>query len=190
MAITTLDSKTALIVVDLQKGICSYPTVTPANDVAKRASALIQAFRTHHLPIVLVNVTGRAPGRTEQTRAGSTQFSADFADFLPELNQQPHDHVVTKKAWGAFTNSDLDAHLKSLGITQVIILGIATSVGVESTARQAYEHGYNVTLAVDAMTDMSEEANQYAITKIFPKLGETGTTQEIIDLLNATHALS
>jgi nicotinamidase-related amidase len=187
MALTTLDSKTALIVVDLQKGICSFPTARPANDVAKHASALIQAFRIHHLPIVLVNVTGRAPGRTEQTRANSS-FSADFADFLPELDQQPHDHVVTKKAWGAFTHTDLDAHLKSLGTTQVVILGIATSVGVESTARQAYEHGYNVTLAIDAMTDMSEEAHQYATTKIFPKLGETGTTQEIIDLLDATHA--
>jgi nicotinamidase-related amidase len=187
MALTTLDPKTALIVVDLQKGICSYPTVTPAHDVAKRASALIQAFRKHHLPIVLVNVTGRAPGRTEQTRA-SSNFSADFADFLPELNQQPHDHVVTKKAWGAFTQTDLDAYLKNLGITHVVILGIATSVGVESTARQAYEHGYNVTLAIDAMTDMSEESHQYAINKIFPKLGETGTTQEIIDLLGDTHA--
>lgn len=72
MALTTLDSKTALIVVDLQKGICSFPTARPANDVAKHASALIQAFRIHHLPIVLVNVTGRAPGRTEQTRANSS----------------------------------------------------------------------------------------------------------------------
>jgi nicotinamidase-related amidase len=185
MSLTTLDSKTALIVVDLQKGICSYPTVTPANDVAKRAGALIKAFRIHRLPIVLVNVTGRAPGRTEQARTGST-FSADFADFLSELDQQPHDYVVTKKSWGAFTHTDLEAHLKSLGITQVVILGIATSVGVESTARQAYEFGYNVTLAVDAMTDMSEEAHQYTVTKIFPKLGETGTTQEIIELLDAT----
>lgn len=186
MALTTLDSKTALIVVDLQKGISSYPTLIPANEVAKRASTLIQTFRLHHLPIVLVNVAGRASGRTEQTRTGSS-FSADFADFLPELNQQPHDYVVTKKTWGAFTNTDLEAHLKSLGITQVVILGIATSVGVESTARQAYEFGYNVTLAIDAMTDMTEEAHQYAIAKIFPKLGETGTTQEIIEILDATH---
>ena len=187
MALTTLDSKTALVVIDLQKGISSFPTVIPASDVAKRASVLMRAFRQHHLPIVLVNVEGRAPGRTEQIRTGGN-FSPDFADFLPELNQQPHDYVVTKKTWGAFTNTDLDAYLKSLGITQVVILGIATSVGVESTARQAYELGYNVTLAVDAMTDMSEETHQYAITKIFPKLGETGTTQEIIELLDVTRS--
>jgi nicotinamidase-related amidase len=188
MTLTTLDPKTALIVVDLQKGILSYPIVAPMDEITARAGALADAFRRHHLPVVLVNVTGRAPGRTEQTRASSFEVTTDFADFLPELNQQPHDHVVTKKTWGAFTNTDLDAYLKNLGITQVVIAGVATSVGAESTARQAHELGFNVTLAIDAMADMSEEAHQNAITKIFPKLGETGTTQEIIGLLDATRA--
>jgi nicotinamidase-related amidase len=188
MPLTTLDPKTALIVVDLQKGLLSYPTATPIADIAKRAALLIESFRHHSLPIVLVNVTGRAPGRTEQTRTSSAETSADFAEFLPELNQQPHDHVVTKKTWGAFTHTDLDAYLKTKGITQVVILGVATSVGVESTARHAHELGYHVTLAIDAMTDMSEEAHQYVIAKVFPKLGETGTSQEIIDLLDGTQA--
>lgn len=186
MALTTLDPKTALIVVDLQKGMLSYPTVTPVGDVAKHAAALVDAFRRHQLPIVLVNVTGRAPGRTEQTRTSSAEFSADFAHFLPELNQQPNDHVVTKRTWGAFTHTDLDAHLKGLGATQVVVLGVATSVGVESTARHAHELGYHVTLAIDAMTDISEEAHDYAINKVFPKLAETGATQEIIELLDRT----
>ena len=188
MALTTLDPKTALIVVDLQKGLLSYPTVTPIADVARQAAALVDAFRRHQLPVVLVNVTGRAPGRTEQIRASAAEASTDFADFLPELNQQPHDHVVTKKTWGAFTHTDLDTHLKRIDVTQVVILGVATSVGVESTARHAHELGYHVTLAVDAMTDMSEEAHHYAITKVFPKLGETGTTQEVIGLLHRTRA--
>jgi nicotinamidase-related amidase len=62
--------------------------------------------------------------------------------------------------------------------------GVATSIGVESTARHAYEHGFHVTLAVDAMTDMSPDVHINSITRIFPRLGETGTTQEIIDLLD------
>ena len=90
---------------------------------------------------------------------------------------------MTKRTWGAFTNADLQQHLKKLGVTQVVIAGVATSIGVESTARQAYELGFNVTLAVDAMTDMSPEAHLNSITRIFPRLGETGTAGEIIDLL-------
>jgi nicotinamidase-related amidase len=68
-------------------------------------------------------------------------------------------------------------------VTQVVIVGVATGTGVESTARQAYEQGFNVTLAVDAMTDSRPEAHDYSIRNIFPRLGETGTVQDIIELL-------
>jgi len=71
-----------------------------------------------------------------------------------------------------------------LGVTQVVIAGVATSIGVESTARQAYELGFNVTLAVDAMTDMSLDSHVNSITRIVPRLGETGMTREIIEILN------
>jgi nicotinamidase-related amidase len=103
--------------------------------------------------------------------------------LIPELDRQPGDIVVTKRTWGAFANTDLEAQLKSKGVTQVVITGVATGAGVESTARQAYEQGFNVTLAVDAMTDLRSEAHAYCLTNVFPRLGETGTTQEIIDLL-------
>jgi nicotinamidase-related amidase len=78
---------------------------------------------------------------------------------------------VTKRTRGAFTNPDLEEHLKALGVTQVVLAGIATSSGVESAARQAYELGFNVTLAIDAMTDGS---------------GETGSTQEVVEWLDNT----
>jgi nicotinamidase-related amidase len=138
------------------------------------------------LPVVLVNVAGGAPGRAEQTHRG--EFPAGWTDLVPELNQLPGYHTVTKRTWGAFTNTDLDAYLKGRGVTQVVIAGVATSIGVESTARYAHELGFNVTLAVDAMTDMNADAHANSVTRIFPRLGETGTTQEIIDLLNRTHA--
>jgi nicotinamidase-related amidase len=182
MAVTQLDPKTALIVIDLQKGIVAFPTAHPIDKVLKLAREMIDAFRRHHLPIVLVNVTGGAPGRAEMTYKG--QFPPDFADLVPELGQQPEDHTVTKRTWGAFTNTGLDEHLKKLGVTQVVVLGVATSIGVESTARQAHENGYHVTLAVDAMTDLNADAHTNSITRIFPRLGESGTTKEIIDLLN------
>jgi nicotinamidase-related amidase len=187
MAITTFDPKTALVVVDLQKGIMSYNTIPPVAEVVKKAAELTAAFRHHKLPVVLVNVLGRAPGRTEQTQ-NRTQYPPDFAHFIEELKQHPGDHVVTKKTWGAFTNTDLDAHLKKLGVTQIVLCGVATSVGVESTARHAHENGFHVTLATDAMADMDPEAHANSVKRIFPKLGETGTTQEIVTVLEKSRA--
>lgn len=187
MAVTTLDAKTALVVIDLQKGLVALPTAHPADEVVKRASAMADAFRRHGLPIVLVNVMGGAPGRTEQARSLG-ELPTGWTDIVPDLNQQPEDHMVTKRTWGAFTNTDLEEHLKKLGVTQVVIAGVATSIGVESTARQAHEHGFNVTLAVDAMTDTSIDAHINSITRIFPRLGETSTTQEIIDFLDKRSA--
>lgn len=186
MSLTTLDPKTALIVIDLQKGILSFPTAHPTADVVKQAGALADAFRRHGLPVVLVNVDGGAPGRSEQSR-NMGELPPDWAELVPELNRQAADHTVTKRTWGAFTNTDLEQFLKKSGVTQVVIVGVATSFGVESTARNASELGFNVTLATDAMTDMNADAHTNSITRIFPRLGETGTTQEIIDLLDRTH---
>jgi nicotinamidase-related amidase len=187
MALSTLDPKTALIVIDLQKGIVALPAVHPTSEVIKQAGWLADAFRRHGLPVVLVNVAGGAPGRAEQTRS-TGQFPADWTELVPELNQQPTDHTVTKRTWGAFTGTGLADHLKREGVTQIVIAGVATSIGVESTARQAHELGFHVTLAVDAMTDLNADAHANSVSRIFPRLGESGTTQEIIALLDKTRA--
>jgi nicotinamidase-related amidase len=185
--VTTLDPKTALIVVDLQKGIVSSPFLHPVADVIKNTQALLATFRELHLPVVLVNVTGGAPGRTEQPRRLAT-FPEGFADLIPELDHQPNDIVVTKRTWGAFASTDLEAQLKTHGVTQVVITGVATGTGVEATARQAYEAGFNVTLATDAMTDLRPEAHAYSLAHVFPRLGETSSTDEIINLLGKRSA--
>ena len=95
---------------------------------------------------------------------------------------------MTKKTWGAFTDTGLADTLKAQGVTQVVLCGVATSIGVESTARQAFELGFNVTLAIDAMTDLNADAHANSIARIFPRLGETGTAQEIIDLIKTRSA--
>ena len=92
--------------------------------------------------------------------------------------------MVTKRNWGAFHGTDLDVQLRRRGVTQIVLGGIATSMGVESTARTAHEHGYHVTLATDAMSDMSPEAHENSVTRVFPRLGGTGTTEEILALLD------
>lgn len=183
--LTILDPNTALIIIDLQKGIIGLPGIAPVGEVIAQARALADAFRSRGLPVVLVNVAGGAPGRTEQPPRNLGDLPADWTDLIPELDQQPGDILVTKRSWGAFANTDLDAQLKARGVTQVVIAGIATASGVEATARQAYEHGFNVTLAIDAMTDMRPEAHAHSIASVFPRLGETGTSQDIIDLLPA-----
>jgi nicotinamidase-related amidase len=180
--VTILDPKTALIIVDLQKGIVASPTVHPVAEVIQHAAALADAFRHSGLSVVLVTVDAAAPGRTE-VPPRVRNFAESWTDLVPELNQQPEDYTVTKRTWGAFRNTGLEEHLKSLGVTQVVIAGISTSSGVESTARQAYEAGFNVTLAIDAMTDMNPDTHINSVKRIFPKLGETGTTAEIIALL-------
>ncbi len=183
MPVTTLDPKSALIVVDLQKGIVALPSVHPIAGVIANASALATAFRRHGLPVVLVNVAGGAPGRTERAHARGA-LAPDWADLIPELNTQPGDHKVTKLTWGAFANTDLDALLREIGVTQVVLAGVASSIGVETTAREAYALGFNVTIATDAITDRDADAHENSLTRIFPRLGETGTTQEIIGLLD------
>lgn len=183
MPVTTLDSRTALIVIDLQKGIAGLAGAETVEPVVRNSRLLADAFRARGLPVVLVNVAGGAPGRTEQPRP-SQPFPPDWAELLPELDPQPTDILATKRTWGAFASTDLEKRLKDLGVTQVVVTGVATSIGVESTARQAYEAGFNVTVAIDAMTDLRPEAHQASIAYIFPRLGETGTTQEIIDLLD------
>lgn len=182
MTLSTLDQNTALVLVDLQRGILGYPTIHPIAEVIERAASLARAFRARSLPVVLVNVAGGAPGRIEQAhRMG--EVPPDFLAFAAELDQQPQDQVVTKRTWGAFTNTGLEEALRSAGVTQIVIAGVATSVGVESTARQAHELGFNVTLVLDAMTDMSAEAHANSVARIFPRLGETGCAQDVIDLL-------
>ncbi|MEU3185224.1 isochorismatase family protein [Streptomyces sp. NPDC006923] len=182
MSATVLDPTTALIVVDLQKGIVSLPTAHPTADVVARSAELAAAFRAKGLPVVLVRVTGGAPGRTEGPARGGRP-AADWADLVAELDQQDGDIVVTKQQWGAFYGTDLDLQLRRRGVTQVVVTGVATSIGVESTARSAHEHGYHVTVATDAVTDMDEDAHKNSVEKIFPRLGETDTTDAILKLL-------
>ena len=195
MPLTTLDERTALVIIDLQNGVVDV-TARPhtAAEVVVRAAELADAFRAHDLPVVLVRVTAApdgsdaAPGRTEvPSRSGSRPEGWDV--IVDELAGYPEDIVVTKRNWGAFHGTDLDLHLRRRGVTQIVLAGVATSLGVESTARAAHEHGYHVTLATDAMTDRDPEAHRNSLERIFPRLGESGATAEVIELLTRrTHS--
>lgn len=179
MPITTIDPTAALIVVDLQEIQRALPHHHDLNTVIDNTTELTDAFRELNLPVVLVNVGGMPEGRTEAP-TGGMDFPDNWNQLLPELDQQPDDLTVTKTTWGAFHDSDLAKQLHARGITQVVIAGVATGFGVDSTAREAHSAGFNVTLVTDAMTDHDGDAHQHAVTKIFPMLGETGTTAEVL----------
>ncbi|HEX3741515.1 MAG TPA: isochorismatase family protein [Terriglobales bacterium] len=184
MPLSKLDTLAALVVIDLQKGITGLPTVHPAAEIIGRAAQLARTFRERKLPVVLVNVAGGAPGRTD---AGPPKFvrAADWAELVPELDQQPEDHLVTKNTWGAFLGTDLDPYLRQHKVTQIVLAGIATSIGVESTARSAYDLGYNVVSVTDAMTDRDADAHRNSVEKIFPRMSETASTEDVLKILKS-----
>jgi nicotinamidase-related amidase len=188
MTLTTIDLKTALVVIDLQKGLAATPTVHPFDEIVRQSANLATAFRRRGLPVVLVNVAGAAPGRTDAGPFRPDGFTPppDWSELVDELRPQPGDYRVTKMRAGAFHGTTLDAHLRDLGVTQVVVTGVATTMGVEGTARAAHEHGYHVVLATDAMTDRDADAHHNSVTRIFPRLGETATTAEILDMLEKT----
>jgi nicotinamidase-related amidase len=182
MPLTKLDENAALVVIDLQKGICGFPLAHSASEIIARAAQLARTFRQRGLPVVLVNVTGRAPGRTDASMP-KFSFPPDWADLAPELECQTGDLLVSKQRVGAFIGTSLDEYLRRRGVTQIFLTGIATSSGVEATARSAYDFGYNVVLVVDAMTDRDTEVHQHSVEKIFPRLGETEMTANVLKAL-------
>jgi nicotinamidase-related amidase len=181
MPISQIDPVAALVVIDMQKGIVSLPTVHPMAGIIDNVAKLAKGFRSRMLPVILVNVTGKAPGRVEAT----FNFSPppDWADLIPELDRQPDDYAVTKVNIGAFYGTALEMILRRRGVTQLVIVGVATGSGVEATARQAYDQGYNVVLVTDAMTDLDPDMHNHAVEKVFPRIGERGTTAEILEIL-------
>lgn len=193
MPITTLDPKTALVVIDLQRGVLALPgSPYPTSEVLARTVELAEAFRTHDLPVILVRVTSApdgsdaVPGRADLSRPTGPRPEG-WDEIADELSGHPQDIVVTKRNWSAFYGTDLDLQLRRRGITQIVLTGVATSIGVDSTARAAHEHGYNVTVATDAMTDLDPDAHRHSIEKIFPRLAETATTTDILTILPKTH---
>jgi nicotinamidase-related amidase len=188
MPLTTLDPKTALLVIDLQQGILALDGAPyPVRDVVTRSAELADAFRRHRLPVVLVNVD-RAPGvRTDLNPSGEPRIlPADGLSLAPELGRA--DKLVTKHTPGAFTRTDLEDYLRGQGVTQVVVTGIATGTGVEATVQQAYELGFHISTPIDAMTDRGADMHEHSVTRVFPKRAETGTTAELLALLEATRA--
>ena len=112
-------------------------------------------------------------------------FLPDWSDLIPELDRQPADIVIFKRQWGAFYGTDLDLQLRRRGLAAIVLCGIATEIGVESTARDAYERGYELVFASDAMTGVHAESHANSLEHIYPRMGRVRTTDAIVAALEA-----
>ncbi len=176
---------TALILVDLQKGIVGLPLAPYSGEaVVSKGMDLARRFRAAKAPVVLVNVAfspdfGDAlKSPVDQPLMPPSGFPEGWTELVDGL-AEPSDLRVTKRQWGAFYGTDLDLQLRRRGVTSLVIGGIATNMGVESTARAAHEHGYAVVLAEDATTSRSAEMHAFAFEQIFPLLGRVAKADDI-----------
>jgi nicotinamidase-related amidase len=180
-----IDPSSALVLIDLQKGIVQRPLAPRSGlDVVKNAARLAEAFRSQNALVVLVHVEYRDPKEklnlTVDTPPPSGTLPADWSDIVPELGPKPGDIVVTKRQWGAFYGTDLELQLRRRGIKTLALGGIATNMGVESTARNANERGFEQVFVEDAMASFSASAHQFAVETIFPRLGRVRSTEDIL----------
>jgi nicotinamidase-related amidase len=183
----TLDPKTtALVLIDLQKGILSRPTQPYSGEqIFAKGMELTQRFRAVRAPVVRVRVDFGsdfvdAPSNNvdEPTPRPAGGYGADFAAF-PDDPAAHGDLVVVKHHWGAFTGTELDLLLRRRGVRTIVLGGVATNIGVESTARSAHELGYDLVLAEDATTGLSAEHHAFAFTHIFPRIARVAKTADI-----------
>lgn len=191
MPITKIDPKTtALVLIDLQKGIARQP-VEPHNSdaVIFRGAELARAFREAGAPVVLVRVgfshdaAEMLRPETDQARPAAGPPAPDFSEFVEEVGQADSDIVVTKHNWGAFFGTDLDVQLRRRGIKTIVLGGISTNMGVESTARQAHEHAYNIIFVEDAMASFSGSDHAHTVERTFPRIGKVSSTKEVLAAL-------
>ena len=182
-----LDPKqTALVLIDLQNGILSRQTAPhSASAVLARGVRLANAFRKAGALVVLVHVSFSPDGADalkQPTDAGPMAGARDpdWDVISPELGRGENDIVITKRQWGAFYGTPLDMQLRRRGIKTIVIGGIATNFGVESTARDAYEHGYGLVFVEDAMAGLSDTVHGFAISNSFPRLGRVRSTEEVL----------
>lgn len=180
--------RTALVVIDLQKGITSMPVYPlSAEEVVGNAVRIADTFRERGMPVLLVHVLPVPPlGLRPETDAPSMapgQLPPDWGDIREELGPKEGDVVVTKRQWGAFYGTDLEMQLRRRGITDIVLCGISTNVGVESTARFAYEMGFNQIFVEDAIAARSEEEHSFTMRTTFPRIGRVRSTSEILQAL-------
>jgi nicotinamidase-related amidase len=183
--------KTALVLIDLQQGIVARPGAPRSGtEVVTNASRLAAGFRTLEGTVVLVRVAFEPdvrdflnPPADSPPQFNPGALPPGWSQIVPEIGPKPGDLVITKRQWGAFYGTDLDLQLRRRGVGTIVLGGIATNMGVESTARGAFEHGYAQVFVEDAMASLSAEMHEFTVKNIFPRIGQVRSTDQVIAAL-------
>jgi nicotinamidase-related amidase len=185
-----IDAKsTALVLIDLQHGIVGRPQLSPhaGADLVKRAASLAEAFREKGGTVAYVRVE---IGEVLRPQVDAPMFDPSApppppiaSQLVPESGYQEGDLLIVKRQWGAFYGTDLDQQLRRRGIRTIVIGGIATNFGVESTARAAFDRGYALIFVEDAMASFSAEVHGFAVQHIFTRMGRVRTSDEVLEAL-------
>jgi nicotinamidase-related amidase len=187
----TIDlARTALVLIDLQNfNVQRELAPHPAERVAGNCAMLAGEMRDRGAMVIYVRVLLdellALPADAPMKKPGTLAPPPEAVHFAPEAQLQASDHVVTKRQWGAFYGTDLDQLLRRRNIKTIVLGGIATNYGVESTARAAFDRGYELVLVEDAMSSMQAEAHKFSCENVFRTMGRVRSTLEVIDALQA-----
>ncbi len=185
---------TALVVIDLQHGIAGrVPGPEPHSglDVIARANSVAKALRAAGGMVVWLRVTPSPDGvdalkpPSDAPAVTPADRPANWAELMPEVDRQPEDFVITKRQWGAFYGTELDLQLRRRGVHTIILCGITTNIGVESTARDAYERGYAQVFVEDATSARTKEEHDFVMRTTFPRIGRVRSTAQVVEALTA-----
>jgi len=106
-----------------------------------------------------------------------------WSDFPPEIAALQPDILITKRQWSAFHGTELDLQLRRRGVTHIVLGGLMTNFGVESTARDAWQHNYTVVVAEDAAASISEELHRFSIDRILPGVALVRRSEAVLTAL-------
>jgi nicotinamidase-related amidase len=182
-------ASTALVLIDLQTGIVGRPLEPRSGpEVVANAARLADGFRAVGAFIVFVRVTSSGDGKdmphpVTDVPPMTGARAPGWDQLVPEIRPEEGALTVTKRQWGAFYGTELDLQLRRRGIKTIVLGGIATNMGVESTARSAFEHGYEQVLVEDAMASMSAEMHEFAVKNVFPRMGRVRSTVQVLEAL-------
>ena len=180
--------KTAVVIMDYQNDIVAN-YAEDGEELLKRASFVLDGARTCGIGVVYVVVRFREgypdvlPYNRERF-AGRLQEGTPGAEIHPAVAPRPGEVIVTKRRTGPFSTTDLEAVLRAMGASTLVLMGVATSGCVLTAVRWAADLDYNLVVVSDCCADRDAEVHRVLTEKLFPRQATVVTAQEFLAALS------